>query len=376
MFSLICLSQNGVIALLKINKTMLSINQIIEANEKTGDSPYFLIDSNQLGFSSRAFVANSIKRSDLMTPNEASRVCIQQLTNLACHVNLMEISLDLTSVYEGVFKFRKSLVVAKVINSVLGRFDSLNQKALQSVVNYSGLDSVNEGVREAATMLLKIEDHLDEMHQLITDQIVKIEQLADKYKVDSNERKILCNTIISKVIAGESLKDESADVALANDVKTMDEFVKHLEIFAKMYHEFYAGLIVQIEQARASIKEIAVNFESTIDVIDDCASSPVKSLGVLPTESFEADISTLIRKSMSGESPLIVLASVLEKHIIFISEANSALIDVANSIDRQVNYFAEEIRTVIQPHVTCDLVKVSNESMLNTQRRYEYNPEN
>lgn len=353
---------------------MLSINQIIEANEKSGNSPFFLIDSHQEGFSNLAFVANSIKRTNLMTPDEVSRAFIQQLTNLACHINLMEISLELSSIYEGVGKFNKSLGFAKLINSALGGFESLNQKALNSVLNHSGLPNIDAGIRETMTLLPKIEDHLDEMSRIIEVQIEGTNELVSQYRSDCTERKILCNTVINNVLGGKSSSVD--DTKMLNDVMSISEFSEQLGSYATLYQNFYAGLIEQIALAKASLKEISVNFASTVDLIDGYATSPVKTLVLQPTDSFEADISTLVRKSMNGESPLLLLASVLEKHIVFISDANAELIEVANTIDQQVNYFGEEIRTVIQPHVSCDLVKVTAESMLNTQRKYEYNPEN
>lgn len=353
---------------------MLSINQIIEANIKSGGSPYFPIDAQQEGFSNLAFVANSIKRTNLMTPDEVSRALIQQLTNLACHVNLMEISLELSPVYKGVRKLNKSLCFAKLVNSTLGGVELLNQKALSSVLKHSGILSIDAGIREAMTLLPKIEDHLDEMSRIVEVQIEGTNILVAKYRNDFTERQILCNTIISNVLGGRSASIN--DAKMLNDVAAISSFSDHLDNFASLYRNFYAGMLEQIESAKKSLREISVNFVSAVDVIDYSASSPTKSFGLQPTDSFEADISTLFRKTMNGELPILLLASVLERHIVFISEANSALVEVANTIDQQVNYFGDEVRTVIQPHVSCDLVKVSAESMLNTQRKYEYNPEN
>lgn len=354
---------------------MLSISEVIKKNKEESGEPYFLLkrDGEHLKF--KAIITNMSKSEKLLSsPDTVSRDLIQQVNNLLCQLNMMKISFDFTLLNESHMKFKQMFDAAYFINSRIGCISFINSVVIDKVLISKHLTKIQSLLKIDIEHMAKVEDHISEAKSLIFKQLSDLDTVEKKYHADSFEQKTAANNAISRVLSSQTSNID--DEKIVNSAFNLSSFEERLDDYIETQRRYYESLLVKIDEITKCLVSINVNSSSLVDVISSAIGSKEKSFDIIPTNSFEANLATYVRKTIKSVLPLNILMDLLNSHLELINQSNIEVENLTNDIDIQSQCYSDGLIESIQPFVKKDLVKVSAESMLNTQRKYEYNCEN
>lgn len=354
---------------------MLSINEIIEKNKESSGEPYFLLNSDEGSRQHRAIITNISKSQKLVSsPDTVSRDLIQQVNNFLCHFNMMQNHFDLSEINGTHARFSRYYNAAHFINLRLGSISFLNTLMVDKLLISDFLSKIQALLRVDIDHVTKIQDHLEDAKSLIDSQMLELDSLVKKYDADSFEQKIAANNVISRIVGGMGSQRDDANVV--NSAFNLSVFEERLNDHISTQRRFYESLLTKIDAISKCLVSFSINSSSLVDVISSAIASNEKTFDISPTNSFEADLATYVRKTIKSELPLQILKELVDSHLRLVNESNLEIENIANDIDIESQSYSNGLIESIQPFVKNDLVKVSAESMLNTQRKYEYDCEN
>ncbi|ELP5899803.1 hypothetical protein QTV49_001700 [Vibrio vulnificus] len=354
---------------------MLSINEVIEKNTEGSGEPYFLLNSDEGSRQHRAIITNISKSQKLVSsPDSVSRVLIQQVNNLLCQFNMMQNHFDLSEVNAIHARYSRLYNAAHFINLRFGSISFLNTLIVDKIIIANSLSRIQILLKNDVEHVAKIQDHLEETRSLIASQMLELDSLLKKYEADSFEQKIAANKVISRIVGG--MDSDQDDVNVVNSAFNLAVFAERLNDYILTQRHFYESLLIKIDAIYKCLVSISINSSSLVDVISSAIASNEKTFDISPTNSFEADLATYVRKTIRSELPLQILKELVDSHLRLVNESNLEIENIANDIDIESQSYSNGLIESIQPFVKNDLVKISAESMLNTQRKYEYDCEN
>ncbi|KDM90975.1 hypothetical protein [Photobacterium galatheae] len=353
---------------------MLSINQIIDLNKSETDSPFFMINRDQKIAQQKVIITNIIQREAFgCSPDSVSRDIIQRFNNFLCQLNQMQLYLECEYI-ETIFKeSERWFNLASLINHRFGTFGFMNHFLVDKLIIERHLSQLKLMLKSDVSHLLKIEEQVAENEALLNQQREIFKDMILQYQADLTERKVAANNIIHGVFDGGETSDE--EKMIVNAAYELNFFEDKFMGYSVAYDEFSQSMLDSFSSIKRELRTLSVNASSLIDMIYSAELSKDKSFILEPTMSFEADLATYARKSFKGELPVHILYALVKTHVSLMIESNSNIIALSQEIDVQSQLFGEELIHSIQPYVKNELIKVSAESMIRTQREYEYDCE-
>lgn len=353
---------------------MPSIQEIIQLNEENYDDRYFPINREEDSLVQQASSTQSFSNTLTFTCDNIAREFNQMVTNVASTHNQMCLFLDLEELTDSKKNAHKYLTLASNLCFRIGRVPFFSDLLVRKVVLESGVYSTVNDIEAVQDSIVNIEDFIRELHDESTAMTHKLDEFSKAFKSQLFISKVFLNTEIEK--ASDSSRAEPPDddpdwIERVNHAYALYHFSPLFTETMEYIYGVSKNIHSKLNDVQSLLQKITLALSSVKEIINKSMAATTYSFDIYPTQSFDADMGNLSRKLDKGALDVLVFMNVFTKHYDEIELNNHLLTSKSFQLDSIINDFGGYVEAHISPLIVNNIVKVSNESMLQTQRDYD-----